>query len=211
MAVNFDGLDDYVEGNLVTNSNLYTFSFWTNPTSTSASWPTLLGLRPTSGSGYIWLYYYSRTGLVALQYRNSAGATATAIGSGTTLNFNTWNHIAVTFNSATGLVEFYKNGSFAAKSQLPITGNGVFDYFVIGDKFKGMIDEARIYKRALTAQEVAAHYNSGKGQNGVPETGLLAGWHFNESTGNTAADYSANGNTGILKNGVSWVNGTIIP
>jgi hypothetical protein len=213
-ALSFDGVDEYVEGNLAANSSVYTFSSWIYPTATSAPWPTVLALRAMTGYSKIWLYYYSRTGLLALQYTNSAGATATAIGSGTKVDLDAWNHIAVVYNQSTGLVEFYKNGAFIESKKLSVTGNATFDQFQIGayrsgNIFKGEIDETRIYNRALTAQEIAAQYNNSQGQYGVPEPGLLAGWHFDETTGITVNDYSGNGNTGILMNGLTWVDGIV--
>jgi hypothetical protein len=39
------------------------------------------------------------------------------------------------------------------------------------------------------------------------ETGLVGSWHFNEGSGNFVADSSTFGNTGILVNGPTWVDG----
>jgi hypothetical protein len=182
--VAFDGVDDYIEGNLATNSSVYSFSAWIYPTASSASWPTVLALRRTSGREYIWLYYYSRTRLVALQHRNAAGSTATAIGNVTKIDLNAWNHIVVNYNTTTGLIEFYKNGALKESARLPVLGNGTFDQFRVGflvsssHIFKGAMDELRIYNRALTGQEIASQFNEGTGQYGTQETGLLAGWPF---------------------------------
>src|SRR5450432_624055 len=55
---------------------------------------------------------------------------------------------------------------------------------------QGLIDEARVYDRPLSAAEVRDHYNGGLGRYGAPsDSGLIAGWHFDESTGTTATDY----------------------
>lgn len=58
----------------------------------------------------------------------------------------------------------------------------------------GIIDEPRIWNRALTATEVANMYFN----NVVPRTGLVGEWLFNETTGTTALDSSGNGNDGTI-------------
>jgi hypothetical protein len=75
--------------------------------------------------------------------------------------------------------------------------------------WNGTIDEVRVYNRALTGAEVLAHYNSGFGQYGFPESGLAAGWHFDEGSGTVANDYSGNNNQGTTYYGVTWVPGHV--
>jgi hypothetical protein len=67
--------------------------------------------------------------------------------------------------------------------------------------FKGIIDEPRIWNRALTTTEIANMYFN----NIVPRTGLVGEWLFNETTGTTALDSSDNGNNGIIT-GATYVN-----
>ena len=62
----------------------------------------------------------------------------------------------------------------------------------------GMIDDVRIYNRALSAEEVRYHYNQGK---------PVAQWDFDEGEGTRAFDVSGNNNTGVLTNGPTWVEG----
>lgn len=73
--------------------------------------------------------------------------------------------------------------------------------------FDGSIDELAVYKRILPTKEIKQQYNSGKGVSGVPSTGLVAGWRFDEGSGTTIADFSGNNNAGTLVNGVSWGQG----
>jgi len=83
------------------------------------------------------------------------------ITSSTALLTNTWYHVALTYKSGVGLT-LYVNG-VAVATATGISGNiqtsgsnplciGWFDYF------KGMIDEVRIYPRALTSQQIYQHY-----------------------------------------------------
>ena len=85
---------------------------------------------------------------------------------GAALTPSTWNHLAVVING-TSAITYYVNGT-------PISGTlsggvplnlastnlaiGALELASGNRNFKGMIDEVRIYNRALTAQDVAARY-----------------------------------------------------
>jgi hypothetical protein len=58
-----------------------------------------------------------------------------------------------------------------------------------GDFMEGIIDEVRIYSRALSAKEIRYHYNRG---------GPVAHWKFDEGSGTTAYDSTDNNNDGTL-------------
>ncbi len=65
--------------------------------------------------------------------------------------------------------------------------------------FDGTLDEIRIYDNALSESAIA---NNALGKY------TAAGWHFNEGTGSTVADFSGSGHT-VTLNGPSWTNGKI--
>ena len=62
----------------------------------------------------------------------------------------------------------------------------------------GMIDNVRIYNRALSSTEIEDNYNGN-----IVTDGLISQWKFNTGSGNTAHD-SADGNNGII-HGANWV------
>ena len=72
-----------------------------------------------------------------------------------------------------------------------------------GYTFNGVIDEVRIYSRALSAEEILAHYPEGERANPV------GSWHFDEGSGTTAVDSSENRNDGTLINGPAWIDGRV--
>ena len=136
---------------------------------------------------------------------------------------NNWYHVAFTYqygNSQTA--KLYINGNQVDGSWVKGNGSGLpqLNEFLVmigaeelaspNERFNGLIDEARIYNRALTAGEITSHYNQGQGQSGQPdESGLLAGWHFDEASGLMAADYSAHGHDGALVGNPQWVEGLV--
>ena len=66
--------------------------------------------------------------------------------------------------------------------------------------FKGIIDEAMVYNKTLTAEEIQDAYNS-------YFEDLRGYWKLDKGSGTTAFDSSAYGNNGILMNGPEWVDG----
>ena len=85
------------------------------------------------------------------------GGERDAVGS-SALPLNAWSHLAATFDGA--VVRVFVNGVQAGSSPvsgsmvastgaLRLGGNGVW-----GEWFAGLIDEVRVYNRALTASEI---------------------------------------------------------
>jgi len=130
-----------------------TLEAWVKPSALS-SWRTVI-LKETTG------------GLAFSLYANSASArpegyvhvtTDTAASGGSALTLNSWTHVAVSYDGAT--LRLYVNGVQAgaqaltgpiatSTGSLRIGGNAVW-----GEYFKGLIDEVRVYNRALAAGEI---------------------------------------------------------
>jgi len=128
---------------------------------------------------------------------------------------DTWYHYVATYNGSQLIT--YINGVLRTTSNVASTSLPLWPLIVneshlnIGGEmsssniqgFTGIIDEVRIYNRALSYSEVRAHY-LGYFTN---ETGLLGLWHFDEGQGNIAGDSSGNNNHGTITGpGWSWVS-----
>lgn len=75
-----------------------------------------------------------------------------------------WTHVAVTYSLEEGAARLYRNGRLAAEgvaagklnpSKWPLNLGASQGG---GDRFVGLMDEARIYARALAPEEIQAHY-----------------------------------------------------
>lgn len=108
-----------------------------------------------------------------------------------------WEHVAIVYDQGEHIV--YLNGSqFAQFTITALNTNGNMP-FIIGSNslnrndefFKGLIDEVRIYNRALSGQEIAQLYATESIDN---DNGLVAYYPFN---GN-ANDHSGNGYNGTV-------------
>jgi hypothetical protein len=157
-ALSFDGTNDWVtvdDANDLDLTTGMTVSAWVNPT-VSTKWRTVILKEQTNGLAYA-LYgndnsprpaAYVNTG------RNDLAARGVAA-----LPTNTWTHLSATYDGAS--LRLYVNGVqvgsrsvsgaiVASSSPLRIGGNAVW-----GDEFfAGLIDEVRIYDRALSASEI---------------------------------------------------------
>lgn len=67
--------------------------------------------------------------------------------------------------------------------------------------YAGMMDEARVWNRALTQVEIQANMNSALTSGG----GLIGRWGLEEGAGTAAADSAAPAQNGTLANGPAWV------
>ncbi len=82
---------------------------------------------------------------------------------------NTWHFISFTYDNTTGTWNFYIDASTTGSSTAVTAIAPVNTDFRIGvgqwsssDYFQGLIDDVRIYNRALSAAEIAAIYNAQK-------------------------------------------------
>ena len=155
-ALNFNGSNSLVvvkSSDSLNLSNTMTLSAWAYPTAAQSGWRTIVqkqvdayflhagsnsALRPAAGGTF--------NGKVA--FTTSASA----------IPVNSWTHLAVTYDGAS--VRLFVNGLLVAtKAQTGVietNGNGVRigGNVPYGEYFKGLIDEVRVYNRALTAAEI---------------------------------------------------------
>ncbi|HUX35695.1 MAG TPA: LamG domain-containing protein, partial [Candidatus Paceibacterota bacterium] len=122
----------------------------------------------TAGNGNFAMRILSSDKLIAYLINGtvsaSCGNTVTSIGSGN------WYHVAATYDSSISTLKCYVNGSVeatnAAVSIVPLNSTVTLKIGCQGNdcsnKFNGLIDDVRIYNRALSAAEIMALYNATK-------------------------------------------------
>ncbi len=151
-ALSFDGVNDYVTASAITPGQL-TVSAWININST-ATWQCIVERGDASNVGW---HVYVNSGNRLYSSLNGDAVYSTA----GTISTNTWYHVTVTWDGAT--VKHYTNGvqtASAALSSLKDVGSNT----IIGTRlaggpklaFKGVIDDVRLYNRALSAAEIQA-------------------------------------------------------
>ncbi len=135
-----------------------------------------------------------------LYCRLGNGSSSTETAGSTIIPTGTWVHVAVV--RLGNMITFYVNGTAAGggiNNQATTDDGGMawVGYSANGGNgatFNGRISELKVWALALGESALAAEYNSGNGQYGTVEDGLIAAWHFDEGFGLEYRDYSGNHN-----------------
>ena len=152
-ALSFDGMDDYVDiGNIGITDN-WTVSFWAKSDSVSKVVYYTIGTGGTDkGIGMGGTYHTISNDFYVFEG-------STVLHGGPSVITGTWYYVTIIKNGLN--YEIYVNGNSATSGNLrdiDITdlniGRRSDDFFY----FDGIIDEVAIYSRALTPEEIKAHY-----------------------------------------------------
>ncbi|MFT4756291.1 MAG: hypothetical protein ACI91R_000936, partial [Vicingaceae bacterium] len=227
-AMDFDGVDDYVDLGAVssfpTGSDARTIEAWVKrPVSASSD-----GSIFSYGSSVVsnrFGFRISASGEIGLDIHSSQVYYAS------NLNDNQWHHVAISYESGQPIsaAKFYVDGveqtTLGVNSSTGTIPNTTLNDAAIGSRLEGTshylegsIDELRIWKRALCQEEIFAHMGCEAPSN---QTDLLAYYDFNQGAAavsnsgeTTLTDRTVNGNNGTLTNftlsGTSsnWVAGS---
>lgn len=122
-----------------------------------------------------------------------------------------WTHLAGTWDQVTGVLALYVNGfeqtAEQAEVQEGIAYNPKTPFFIGGSPkstkyFTGLIDEVRLWKRALDGEEIA--YSKSLRLTG-DEPALEGYWRLDEGGGTTAYDQTDHAYHGTLVNNPEWI------
>jgi len=185
-ALQFDGKNDYVDcGNKpsLNITNAVTIEAWVKPDIHEA-WHV-----PVSKG---WAYHISIPSNQFNFYSIDSNGVAINIAISASSYNNKWTHLMMTIDPSAnpqliGYINGIKIGTAYNASYLGprVDGNNLWigDIPAAGRNFDGLIDEVRIYNRALSAEEVRYHYNHG---------GAVAQWDMDEGSGTKVYDSSGN-------------------
>jgi hypothetical protein len=193
-ALDFDGVDDYINcGDILDNEigNVFTIGVWIKlgegalqKTFNYVLWKNddMPGIRVNSSGSVSFVHWYTGS---------DGGFQSTHA-----LEEGKWYYISYVFNGS----EFigYINAEYAGAT--PDSGYSPGGNLLIASdeksyrRFKGVIDDIRIYNRALSAEEVQASMHI---RPDTDDPNLVAYWDFDEGEGQIAGD-SAGGNNGTL-------------
>ncbi|MEP0367644.1 MAG: LamG-like jellyroll fold domain-containing protein, partial [Cyclobacteriaceae bacterium] len=193
-------------GNPVTDG--LTISYWANLSVDNYNNDEREFSSGSTGEGQVLLWSDNHNGL-AFVVKTQGDGSRGRINSG--YSASGWAQIAGTWDAASGEMKLYVNAveigstTYSGTGVLIDTGNPMYigrDGNIGQKKFKGEIDEVRIYDKALSQTEL---FQQLCGELDGSEDGLVAYYNFN-NIGSTASetdvpDLTGNGHTGKLKNG----------
>jgi len=150
-ALDFDGIDDYVEVTGLTHPVNMTYALWVKADAFAGSYNYITLLE--FGSDDPWLGIYS--GKLEFWGRRKY------VTSNRSFTIGRWYHIAVTSDGVESII--YINGQADATGKPNTqTGTGLGIGYYSGDThFDGVIDEIKIFDRALSSEEILQLYREG--------------------------------------------------
>ncbi len=160
-GLSFSGAGQYVaaSGN---NNNTFTASAWFKTSAPVSNWTGIVEYSTAAGTRRGILL--SPAGLPAVTY----GAGSFKVAAGSRVDDGAWHHLAATFDGTTPML--YLDGqplTLGATSAAASTAGSrlrLGDLAFTGYYFRGVLDEVRLYDRALSSAEISAVYNDGGSQ-----------------------------------------------
>ena len=157
-ALSFNGTSARVnvnDSNSLDLTTAMTLEAWVNPASASSAFRTIILKERT---GQLVYALYSSTSNGRPDTEAAIGSSNRSVAGTSTLPVGSWSYVSATYDGST--LRFYVNGTQVSSlavsgaittstGALRIGGNNVW-----GEYFSGLIDEVRIYNRALTAAQI---------------------------------------------------------
>ncbi len=216
-ALIFDGSDDEV--------TIPHFALSGTSGLTIASWvyldnavtdPRIISKNDTAfNSGHDWALFMDDSGgneRLTTRLRTSGNSAAHRFISSYNLPLDEWHHVAVTYNETTALISMYVDGIFHSSQTHPdggpIDAGNAGRNIAIGNSgsggrfWDGMLDDIRVYERALSATDIQKLYNNTARLCTAPPEDLVAHWDMDETSGASIADTTGT-NTGTWTDGVN--------
>lgn len=153
------GAGGYVQAPLYWQPTAFTVSWWVNPSQFANYSQAVSALSPNYSGGWGGFAFYSDVN--GMIYVGTAASTQIVLAAGTLVR-NTWQQFTFTFtptSGSTGIGRLYRNGQVVATKAgmaAPQAWTGLCAGAAASTSlsFLGLLDDLRVYKRALSDQEV---------------------------------------------------------
>lgn len=200
-CLDFDGSNDYVliPPDASLNNDTFSVEFWVKFDDTPTNWDGIIDKGRYSQSED-WTFLTHQSALIVIFQIPGAQLW---IG----ISDNNWHHIAGTFDGANMIAYLDGVESSTTTGSYTSTTNGIQlgKTFVSNYYFNGYLDEVRIWSDAHTATEIAE--NMCKSLTGN-ESGLVAYYNFDNTSGTILQDFSGNENDGTINSTPVWSTST---
>lgn len=227
-TLSFDGINDYVtvtSSSSLNPTTAITISVWVKRVGTGTrQFIVSKGTASTASNTQYWLEFTAGNVLV---FQLASGSTEHKLTTNATItDTGSWHHIVGTYDGTTQ--KAYVDG---AQDLVTLTWSGSInttgDELALGNRsswhdidYNGLLDETRIYNRALSATEVQSLYAQGGGTKvntsisqaqgtGRLDSGLAGYWSMDEGTGTSITNSATIGGSTSLTGTPAWVTGQI--
>jgi len=194
-SISFNGSTQYLNaGQFNLSGNALTIEGWVKVNAFKTGFPyisSVAGIEVGDNNSAILRFGDGNLANNKLQFTLSFGPSQTKLSSTTAFATNTWYHVAAVYDGAS--MKLYVNGVEDASNTVSgnFTANGIL---YLGRNYdnsrtlNGFLDEFRVWKKALTVQEILAN----KCNVAANAPSLEANWKMNEGSGIGVLDATAN-------------------
>lgn len=212
-AIVFDGIDDLIDlGDTYHDVNLpFSISAWLfiDP---SVTFPVPIFVSNDNDPIYRGFWFFISQNLIWCEFGDGNGGSNPAFRRGKQASLNNitgrWINVCAVMKGPFDINLFVNGinvgGNSMGGSNFPMVSSFTGDhpkigYFLSNDvtyRFKGSMDEVRLWNKALTEAEVRGNMCTSLTGN---ESGLIGYWNFNETSGGIVSDISSRESHGVLK------------
>ncbi len=212
-ALKFDGVDDYLKISnfgAVAPTTEVTVELWSKPDAAQQQFDFILNADNLTNrfsahipwsDGTVYWDFGNETTSGRLTYTPPPSSPVAG----------SWQHFALVASQSGNVMKIFRNGQLVASKvgMTPFVQSAGRDLLIGssgllgGSNYAGQMDEIRIWNVARSDAQILANWNKSLT---VPQTGLIAYWRFDEGTGTTVFDSTANHRDGTLFNGPTWVH-----
>ncbi|KFU75740.1 hypothetical protein BB31_40040 [Amycolatopsis lurida NRRL 2430] len=212
LAVNLDGVDDHVSAQAVVDSSMsFSVAAWVKMTKKTPGWGAVLSQSGQNVSAFNLGYTGATDDRWAFAMHGPDSTTPGSVvraRSAQPVQTDVWTHLAANYDSNTGEIQLYVNGTLSGTASFTAKWNATTE-FDIGrgkwagnwlDAFGGAVDDVKVYSRTLFTDEIRTM----SGQ----DLTLVHNWQLDESSGTKVAD-STGARTGTLEPGTQFAPGRV--
>ncbi|MGK7940922.1 MAG: LamG-like jellyroll fold domain-containing protein [Crocosphaera sp.] len=207
-ALEFDGVDDYIElpPECIPAGDQITVSFWAYGGETLPQNNSIFHGIDDNDARLINIHLPWKDGNIYFDSGNHDGYENISYAANESDYKGKWTHWGFTKDATEGVMKIYCNGELVCEGTQKTIPILVPTRLVLGAAhngpcYPGKIDELRIWNRARSEDEIKADYHHRLIGN---EIGLVGYWRFDEGSGNTVYDQTANAYHGTIY-GATWV------
>lgn len=219
-ALQFDGQESMVtcySNNTTTLTDSFTVEAWIHPIGWGEVGATGFGRIMDKVRMAVYIYGEGtqlNDHSLVLQLSTDGSAIALYNTPENTIQLDTWQHIAASYDGVSNDIQLYVNGQPQALTNVggvasgPLLENLPYDITIgnsegRGHTFEGILDEVRLWGSIRTAEEIQTYMDDIMP---TPQMGLIGYWQMNEGNGDQIADQSGNSNAGMIDR-TAWVEG----
>ncbi len=214
-SLSFDGINDYVESNLLNFNLIEDFSVYFIFKTNSEHYGRIVNKDCNNCSEGEWKVDIQEDGRILFEIEPGGGNPTASLNSISTLNDNTFHEIIATRNNATGQLKLFvdgvledsvisQNNIYSITNDYPLQIGAIYSNENISYPYKGFIKNIKIWNTTLNDNEI----NDIQLENITNHENIIVNYNFSSGYDNILYDHSGNSNHGTIY-GATWIDNSV--